>query len=107
MKSHSLSFAFQIISFIIINIVSFSLSQISSIIPIDKIILTEDISHLEINNNYNFRLKIKGNGIIFDNNSDINVMPMHIFNEMFKLIFYIILLGIEVMLIVCSILIII
>ena len=84
MKSYSLSIAFEIISFIIINIASFCFSQISSIIPIYKIILTEDISHLEINNNYNFRLKIKGNGIIFDNNSDINVMPMHIFNEMYN-----------------------
>ena len=86
MKSHFLSYAIGIILFIIINIVSFSLSQISSIIPLYKIILTEDINHLEINNNYNFRLKIKGNGIIFDNNSDVNVMPMHIFNEMY--IFY-------------------
>ena len=84
MKSYSLSIAFEIISFIIINIVSFSLSQISSIIPLYKVILTEDINHLEINNNYNFCLKIKGNGIIFDNNSDINVMPMHIFNEMYN-----------------------
>jgi hypothetical protein len=86
MKSYSLSIAFEIISFIIISIASFSFSQISSIIPIYKIILTEDINHLEINDSYNFCLKIKGNGIIFDNNSDINVMPMHIFNEMF--IFY-------------------
>ena len=86
MKSHFLSFVIEIILFLIINIVSFSLSQISSIIPVDRIILTQDISHLEINNIYNLRLKIKGNGIIFDNNSDINIMPMHIFHEMY--IFY-------------------
>ena len=83
MKSCSLSLDIEILLFIIIIIVSFSLSQISSVIPLHKIILTEDISHLEINNLFNLRLKIKGNGIIFDNNSDINVMPMNIFLELY------------------------
>ena len=83
MKSHFLSFVIEIILFIIISIVSFSLSQISSMIPVDRIILTQDISHLEINDIYNLRLKIQENGIILNNNLDIIIMPIHIFHEIY------------------------
>ena len=80
----SIIFIIELLILLIINLFSFSFSKTSSIIPLYKIILTENISHLEINDIYNFRIQIKGNGIIINNSSDINIMPMHIFTQIFK-----------------------
>ena len=84
MKKYTFLFFIEYFLLIILNIFSLSSSKTSSIIPLYKIILTENLSHLEINYLYNFRLNVKGNGIIFNDNSDFSIMPMYIFEEIYK-----------------------
>ena len=85
MKFHSLLLFLDINFLIIINNISYYLSgKISSTIPLYKIILSEDISHLEINYLYNLCIEIKGQGIIFNNDSDISVMPLHILKNIYE-----------------------
>ena len=84
MKKYTFLFFIKHFLLIIFNIFSLSSSKTSSIIPLYKIILTENLSHLEINYLYNFRLNVKGNGIIFNDNSDFSIMPMYIFEEIYK-----------------------
>ena len=65
-----------------------SSAQTSSIIPIYKIILTDDINNLEPKNSFlNLYIDYKGMGFIFDNNSEISIMPMDLFNEIKKFYF--------------------
>ena len=84
MNYHRFLFFIDFFIIILINICSLSLSKTSSIIPLYKIVLTENISHLEINALFNFRLNIKGNGIIFDDNSDVNIIPMNIMQDIYN-----------------------
>ena len=60
------------------------MSQRSSLISLYKIFLSENITHLEIINNYNINLDSKGVALIFDNSSDINLIPMNIFNQIYN-----------------------
>ena len=69
---------------IFISSIKYSLSQTSSLIPIHKLILTENITNLEINSIMNYRFNLKGVGLLFNNNSDINLIPMHLFSEIYK-----------------------
>ena len=69
---------------ILISSIKFSLSQTSSIIPIRKFILTENITNLEINSIMNYRFDLKGVGLLLNNNSDINLIPMYLFSEIYK-----------------------
>ena len=84
MKFKQFIFFAETTNLIFISLLYLSFSKKSSIIPLYQIILTENISHLEINNLYNLRLHLKGVGIIIDNNSDVNLIPMHIFSEIYK-----------------------
>ena len=77
-------FIIEIIILILISSIKFSLSQTSSIIPIHKFILTENITNLEINSIMNYRFDLKGVGLLLNNNSDINLIPMHLFSEIYK-----------------------
>ena len=68
--------------FLLISIISFSSNQISKIFPLYKVIMTEDINEIKKSNiNFNVYLNIKGMGVIFDNNSDISVMPKRLYKE--------------------------
>ena len=69
---------------IIINIFQISLSQISSLIPLYKIFLSSNITHLEIERNYNVNIESKGVALVFDNSSDISLVPMHIFYQIYN-----------------------
>ena len=68
----------------IFNIISFSFSQISSTIPLYKLILSENITNLEADYLYNLYLDTKGIGLIFDNSSNINLIPNHIFRQIYR-----------------------
>ena len=81
MKFKSFLLIQKITILIIIIIISLSFSQKSSIIPIYKIILTENMTNLEFNSLFNLYLNLKGMGIILDNSSNINIMPMYIFKK--------------------------
>ena len=73
-----------IIVLIFISILSFSTSQISYIIPLYKIVITEDLNNFKIKESHNYCYNTKGVGIIFNNNYNISVMPKHIFNDIIK-----------------------
>ena len=80
-------FLFKIIIniFIIINIIPFYFTQISKVFPIYKIILSENINNLHslsyrIINHFIIE---KGIGLIFNNDSNINEMPINIFLNIF------------------------
>ena len=68
-------FAFCILS-------TFSINN-SLVFPVYKIILSENISNLDIESNqiFNCFINIKGISIKFDNTSKINIMPMHLFKQ--------------------------
>ena len=74
---------------LIINILYFcliqnSISLTSDIFPIYKIIFSPNLNELD-SNTYNFILNdIKGIGLIFDPNSTINLMPMHLMRHINK-----------------------
>ena len=56
-----------------------SLSLASEIIPIYKIILSPNLNKLDGSSSYQLILNnIKGIGLIFDTNSENNIMPMHL-----------------------------
>ena len=69
--------------FIIIITIKNSFSQKSKAFPLYKILLAENMTTLHLNSNgiRNLHIYTKGTGIIFDNNSDINAIPKHIFRE--------------------------
>ena len=68
---------------IIIYISSFSFSQISSSVPLYKIVLTRNITNLR-QYYYHLIIDLKGVGIIINNSSNISVMPSHIYNTIYK-----------------------
>ena len=61
---------------VFINKISFSVSIASKVFPIYKIALSPNLSQLYKNKSYNSIIhNIKGIGIIFDNDSEISLMP--------------------------------
>ena len=52
----------------------------NSIIPIYKLLIAGDLNNFRSSELYNFCYETKGVGLIFNNNSDISVMPKQIFN---------------------------
>ena len=77
-------FIIEITILIFISSIKYSLSQTSSLIPIYKFIFSENITNLEINSIMNYRYDLKGVGLLLNNNSDINLIPMHLFSEIYK-----------------------
>ena len=73
-------------SYIFIIVILLKLSnlfaQTSSNIPLYKIIITEDINKFKSKTS-NYYYESKGIGIIFNNNSDISLIPMNIFKDIF------------------------
>ena len=81
MKSQISPFFFNIIIFIlIINFISI-LNQISSIFPIKKILLSQELSKLDLISNIKLELGSKGYGLIFNNNSNISLIPYYLFDQ--------------------------
>ena len=66
-------------------IIKISLSfQISSIIPVKKILLTDDIKIISFNKYLYWNINSKGYGIKFDNNSNISLIPFNLFKNIFN-----------------------
>ena len=60
-------------------------SQISSNCTLYKLIITKDINKFKLDSRYkHFYFETRGVGIIFDNSSDISLIPMQIFYEIYK-----------------------
>ena len=70
---------------ILINISTF-FSQISTIFPLKKLIITQNIKEFKLDDRSknNYLEETKGVGIIFDNDSEISIMPMQIFHNIYK-----------------------
>ena len=60
-------------------------SQISHNLPLYKLVITHDINKFKLDDKFkDFYFEPKGVRIIFDKNSDISLMPMQIFYEIYK-----------------------
>ena len=82
MKSQINPFFCNIIIFILfINFISI-LNQISSIFPIKKILLSQELSNLDLTSNLKLELGTKGYGLLFNNNSNISLIPYFLFNQL-------------------------
>ena len=70
---------------ILLNIISILFAQTSPVYPVYKIILTEKIDNIYSSSNqiFNFFINIKGVGIKFDLNSEINIIPMHLMEAIY------------------------
>ena len=70
---------------ILLNIISILIAQTSPVFPVYKIILTEKIDNIYSNSNqiFNFFINIKGVGIKFDLNSEVNIIPMHLMETIY------------------------
>ena len=55
--------------------------QTTSIFPVNKIILTEDLNKLFLSTNIRCDIESKGYGIIFNNNYNISLIPFNLFNR--------------------------
>jgi hypothetical protein len=69
-----------IISLIIIKI-SISSNEISSIIPVKKILITDDVKTLSISRISKYNLNSVGFGIKFDNTSNVSYVPYNLFRD--------------------------
>ena len=70
-----------ILIFILFFRISFSQN---SIIPIYKLLITRDINNFKTSDSSNYYYNTKGVGLVFNNNSDISIMPMHIFSIIYN-----------------------
>ena len=70
-----------ILIFILFFRISFSQN---SIIPIYKLLITRDINNFKTSDLSNYYYNTKGVGLVFNNNSDISIMPMHIFSTIYN-----------------------
>ena len=70
---------------ILLNIISILFAQTSPVYPVYKIILTEKIDNIYSSSNqiFNCFINIKGVGIKFDLNSEINIIPMHLMETIY------------------------
>ena len=83
-----IQFTLEMELFLIISLYIFPIVS-SNIYPIYKLIITSNINHVNVTNlrDYiNYSLNTKGVGIKFDYNSEINIIPYHLFNQLRKII---------------------
>ena len=73
-----------LIAIIIAIIFSSSLSQITQIIPLYKLLIAGDINKFKEKEKYNICIKPKGIGIIFNQTSEISIIPEQLFYEITK-----------------------
>ena len=60
-------------------------SKISSIFPLYKLVIAGNINNFKLNKVYkDFSYEAKGIGIMFNNDSDISLMPMQLFHDIYK-----------------------
>ena len=81
-------FTFEMKLFLIMSLYIFPIIS-SNIYPIYKLIITSNLNHINVTtlqNYINYSLNTKGVGIKFDSNSDINIIPYHLFNQLKKII---------------------
>ena len=70
-----------IMIFLIIIKISLSSNQISSIIPVKKILITDDVKTLSISRISKYNLNSVGFGIKFDNTSNVSYVPYNLFRD--------------------------
>ena len=83
-----IQFTLEMELFLIISLYIFPIVS-SNIYPIYKLIITSNLNHVNVTNlrDYiNYSLNTKGVGIKFDYNSEINIIPYHLFNQLRKII---------------------
>ena len=70
---------------ILLTVFSFKNAIVSSVYPIYKILLSESVDYLDSSESryFNQYLNPKGYGLIFDNNTNINILPINLFLEIF------------------------
>ena len=73
---------YNIIIFILINNFISILNQISSIFPIKKILLSQELSKLDLLTNIKRDFSSKGYGLIFNYNSNISLIPYYLFAQL-------------------------
>ena len=83
MKYNLLILKIQLKLLIITYFTSFSFSQISSKVPLYKIIITRNITQLE-KNIYHLIMNQKGVGVILNNSSNISTIPSHILKQIYN-----------------------
>ena len=83
MKYNLLILKIQLKLLIITYFASFSFSQISSKVPLYKIIITRNITQLE-KNIYHLIMNQKGVGVILNNSSNISTIPSHILKQIYN-----------------------
>ena len=77
---------FSLYSILILLIVfSFKNAKLSSVYPIYKILLSESVDYLDSTESryFNRYLNPKGYGMIFDNNTNISILPINLFSEIY------------------------
>ena len=84
LKEQSFLLQTNITILIILSIISCSYSQISSIIPLYKIIAAEDINKIKTNQKYGYLYNTKGIGIIFNSNYNISIIPKQLFYNIYR-----------------------
>ena len=70
-----------IMIFLIIIKISLSSNQISSIIPVKKILITDNVKILSISKISKYNLNSVGFGIKFDNTSNVSYVPYNLFRD--------------------------
>ena len=82
-----------LLKIILIYIIYIYISPIksSTIYPIHKFIITNNLNHSNISNinlkeYFHISLDVKGVGVIFDNNSNMNLIPYHLFKQIKKIL---------------------
>ena len=84
MKYHFFTYYFNIIILYIIIKLSFSSIQNSTIFPVKKIILTDDLNRFGLPNNIRLDIQPLGFGITFNNYSNISLIPYNLFRTIYN-----------------------
>ena len=73
---------YNIIIILLITGLSLSSIQISSIFPVNKILLTGNLNKLDLATNLKYYIDPKGYRIIFNNTSNVSLIPNNLFDEL-------------------------
>ena len=84
MKYHLFTYYFNLIILYIIIKLSFSSIQNSTIFPVKKIILTDDLNRFGLATNIRLDIQPLGFGITFNNNSNISLIPFNLFTTVYN-----------------------
>ena len=86
MKGRKILFFNSLAILIILINISALFSQVSTIFPLKKLIITQNIKDFKLDDRAknNYLEETKGVGIIFNNDSEISIMPKQIFHYIYK-----------------------